>query len=172
MLWIIIGHTTFFSMASINNMSMILPYMTQIMKQPVFTSPTSVDTFFAISAFLMSYLLFKHKRENPNFDLNIIKATKMIIYRFLRFTPAYAVAILLILVVSMVLHDISPYWMIEDNEKNCNEFWWRNMLYINNFYPIKDMCMSWSWYISVELQCFTVGMLLMVIYYKYVITIF
>lgn len=168
MLWIIMGHSTFFSMASINNLPMILPYMTQILKQPIFTSPTSVDTFFAISAFLMSYLLFKHKRDNPKFELGIVKAGQMIVHRFLRFTPAYAVAILLMLVTSMALHDLSPYWMIEDNEKNCRENWWQNLLYINNFHPIKNMCMSWSWYLSVELQCFTLGICLMVIYYKWV----
>uniref|UniRef100_A0A336MFI4 CSON000340 protein n=1 Tax=Culicoides sonorensis TaxID=179676 RepID=A0A336MFI4_CULSO len=166
MLWIIMGHSTFFSMASINNLPMILPYMSKIMQQPIFTSPTAVDTFFSISAFLMSFLLFKHKRENPNFNLSIIKVIKMIIHRVLRFTPAYMVAVLLTLVISMILHDLSPYWMIEDNETNCKLYWWRNLLYINNLYPIKEMCMSWSWYLSVELQCFTVGILLMMIYYK------
>lgn len=43
-------------------------------------------------------------------------------------------------------------------------YWWRNLLFINNFYPLSEMCMSWSWYLSVDFQCFTIGTIILVIW--------
>lgn len=38
------------------------------------------------------------------------------------------------------------------------------MLFINNFYPLSEMCMSWSWYLSVDFQCFTIGTVILIIF--------
>lgn len=43
-------------------------------------------------------------------------------------------------------------------------YWWRNLLFINNFYPLSEVCLSWSWYLSVDFQCFTIGTIILIIF--------
>ena len=46
-------------------------------------------------------------------------------------------------------HVFRPFWyrMVEET-KYCHQYWWANLLYINNFVPEEyhQMCMAWSWY--------------------------
>lgn len=158
MMWIINGHITFYSLPSMDNPAMILPFMTQILMQPVFVSTSVVDTFFALSGFLLAFH-FQQKRGN-----RVIYALKAILGRFLKFTPSYAITILLVIVVSAYIEDVSPYWPLEAQQSNCRQFWWRNLLYINNYFPMSDMCMSWTWYLSVDFQCFILGIVLLTLY--------
>lgn len=81
-------------------------------------------------------------------------------------TPPYAVAIILTGFTSLFLRDASIYWMIEPNDVNCQSYWWRNVLYIQNMYPIEDMCMSWSWFLAADFQCFCLTSCLLVVYIK------
>lgn len=84
MFWIVMGHGTFFSMASIDNLPMILPHMTKILEQPVFTSPTGVDTFLSISGFLLTFLCFKQKKRTPKFWFGLMAGSKALVNRYLR----------------------------------------------------------------------------------------
>lgn len=83
-----------------------------------------------------------------------------------RLTPSYLVTITLVGFVSTYLRDTSPFWMTEANDINCPQYWWRNFLYIQNMYPIEDMCMSWSWYLASDFQCFVLSSFLLTIYTK------
>lgn len=81
-------------------------------------------------------------------------------------TPPYLVVIALTGLVSIYLRDTSQYWMIEHNDINCPNYWWRNLFYIQNLYPLNDMCMTWSWFLAADFQCFCLTSLLLVIYTK------
>lgn len=83
-----------------------------------------------------------------------------------RLTPPYLVVIALTGLVSVYLRDTSQYWMIEHNDINCPKYWWRNLFYIQNMYPLNDMCMTWSWFLAADFQCFCLTSLLLVIYTK------
>lgn len=85
-----------------------------------------------------------------------------------RLTPPYLVVIALTGFVSIYLRDTSQYWMIEHNDINCPKYWWRNLFYIQNMYPLDDMCMTWSWFLAADFQCFCLTSLLLVIYTKWV----
>lgn len=81
-------------------------------------------------------------------------------------TPPYLVVIALTGLVTIYLRDTSQYWMIEHNDINCPKYWWRNLFYIQNLYPLNDMCMTWSWFLAADFQCFVLTSLLLVIYTK------
>lgn len=164
MIWIITGHVTFFAMASIKNLPILLTFMDKIMYQPVLASPIAVDTFFTITGFLLGYSFYKEIQQRC---ITWWKALIMILHRILRFLPSYAIIILKTYAVSMYLNDVSPYWMIENNETNCKLYWWRNLIFINNWFPTKEMCMSWSWYLAVDLQCFVLGIFLLMFYSRF-----
>jgi hypothetical protein len=68
--------------------------------------------------------------------------------------------------VAMFLNDTSQFMMHENMEDNCRKYWWRNLLMIQNFYPISQMCMSWSWYVSVDFQLAVVVLILLVVWRK------
>lgn len=69
----------------------------------------------------------------------------------------------------MFLDDTTQYWMAERNDVNCQNYWWRNLFYIQNMYPFNDMCMSWSWFLAADFQCFCLTSFLLVIYTMYVL---
>lgn len=42
----------------------------------------------------------------------------------------------------------------------CPQYWWTNILYIQNFYPAGDQnneCMSWTWYLANDMQMYIVS---------------
>lgn len=69
-----------------------------------------------------------------------------------RFTPTILILIIWAIVNFQYYQDA---FLIEIDERvpdNCSKYWWRNILYINNFFAYKDMCLSWSWFLSADMQ--------------------
>lgn len=63
----------------------------------------------------------------------------------------------------MYLNDTSQFNQFEDLEKNCKQYWWRNLLMIHNYFEQHDMCMSWSWYVAADFQLFAVASVLLAV---------
>ena len=38
--------------------------------------------------------------------------------------------------------------------QGCESYWWTNLIFINNFYPVNydDKCMPWTWFIACYIQ--------------------
>ena len=84
-----------------------------------------------------------------------------------RLLPAYAFIIALAYFVIPVLGE-GPIWtMYSDNIEGCGEYWWTNILFINNIYPaskvLSQQCMPWTWYLSLDMQFFICVPILMAI---------
>ena len=49
---------------------------------------------------------------------------------------------------------------------SCRDYWWSNLLFINNFYPSEyDLqCLPWAWYLAVDMQLFIVTLFLLILY--------
>ena len=51
-----------------------------------------------------------------------------------------------------------PLWPYQANftEEKCQQYWWTNVLFINNLYPweLKDECVGWLWYLANDMQFF------------------
>jgi len=48
-----------------------------------------------------------------------------------------------------------PIWQnYNKTVQPCNDYWWTNALFINNFYPTEyeQQCLGWNWFIPVYLQ--------------------
>jgi len=50
----------------------------------------------------------------------------------------------------------------------CPEYWWTNMLYINNFYPKSsgEQCLGWSWYLANDMQFYIFTPIIVLAYRK------
>ncbi|XP_037912852.1 nose resistant to fluoxetine protein 6-like isoform X5 [Hermetia illucens] len=90
----------------------------------------------------------------------------MVANRYLRLTPPYVISLLLTVVITNLVKDLSPYYLLDDDETKCGRTWWRNVIYINNLFPIKDSCMIWSWFLGADFQCFVLSAALLLIFDK------
>ena len=73
---------------------------------------------------------------------------------------------MVVIVVGMIVNDTSQFLLHQQFEGNCRKFWWRNLLFIQNFYSFDEMCMSWTWYLAVNFQLSVMGSILMSISLK------
>lgn len=69
-------------------------------------------------------------------------------------------------VVGIFLNDTSAFLMFEEIEDNCKAYWWRNVLMIQNFYPLDELCMTWSWYVAADFHLFTITSILLALSVK------
>jgi hypothetical protein len=99
--------------------------------------------------------------------LRMIKSfVVLFFYRVVRLTPAYAIVIGLTEISFKYIYNQSVFDPAVPDHINCNQFWWRNVLYINNLFNQREMCMVWSWYMANDTQFYVVGILLLLISVK------
>ncbi|CRL08602.1 CLUMA_CG021290, isoform A [Clunio marinus] len=142
-LWIMAGHVYYYAFGPTDNIQLIFSYANALVLQPLFAAAISVDSFYVMSGFLLSYAFYEKQKKRPSKQLTI-DVIRGIVYRYIRITPCFMIIMLLAVTISIFLNDTSQYLMIENIEENCKNYWWRNVLCIQNFYPLSEMCMSWS----------------------------
>jgi len=139
--------------------------------QPMYTLTFIVDIFFTISGLLLSYNFLRNQadmtliRQNTLWK-NVKLFTTRLLYRYLRLTPLYLFIIGANEISSSYLDETSLFWIETREDIRCQAYWWRNLLYINNLFPLKYMCVGWSWYLSCEMQFFIFFTLLLFLYAK------
>lgn len=104
----------------------------------------------------------------------IKKIVLAIIYRFIRLTPALLFVILftevslkyiikfknlhkylffaLIILFLRYSYNQSVFPPGIRDHLVCSQYWWRTLMYIQNWYPLTELCMTWSWYLANDMQ--------------------
>lgn len=167
MFWVILGHTHLWSfLISDNPLYAVNNMVSRFTYQAVNGGLFAVDSFFVLSGMLVTYLTLRQMaRRKGRFRFPILQ---YYIHRILRITPAYAFTLFFFWFLTVYLAD-GPVWQQavgfdSDAYRNCERYWWTNLLYINNIYPWKmqDECMGWSWYLANDMQFFVVAPLMIV----------
>ncbi|KAM7347821.1 uncharacterized protein ACRADG_007300 [Cochliomyia hominivorax] len=130
----------------------------------------SVDTFFFISGFLVTLLYLKSQKKDTDVSKNMRKGLLdtilLVTYRYIRLTPAYLFVIFFNDFALRQTFDGSVFqptvW-----PNTCSKYWWRNILYINNFYPLNEICMIWSWYMANDMQFYIMATVLLILSSRY-----
>lgn len=105
-----------------------------------------------------------------------------------RLTPAYLFVLGMVELSMRWIHNNSVFEPNILDHVNCDQYWWRNALFINSLFPRKDMvgarswawsraeknrdqtltsisfvlqCMLWSWYMSNDTQFYVIGVMLL-----------
>ncbi|XP_018308518.1 nose resistant to fluoxetine protein 6, partial [Mycetomoellerius zeteki] len=168
MVWVIILHSIYFTMEYFDNKVWLLRLSEGIPFQVISNGTVSVDTYFFLSGFLLAYTYLKNKidkerikpidyREKLNeFFVGLIK-------RYVRLTPAYIMMIEIVQLNSVWYDKTSQFYVQERPHETCSKYWWRNVLYIHNLFGHNTMCLSWSWYLSNDMQFFIIGQALLIL---------
>ncbi|PRD27959.1 UNVERIFIED_CONTAM: nrf-6 [Trichonephila clavipes] len=149
--WVILGHTYISSISIIGNRIDVLKAMDSVPFQVLLQAPFSVDSFFLLGGFLLTYLFLK-EADRKNGKINWLK---FYVHRYWRLTPAYMVVVFFYIFVFKYVGS-GPFW----DDKHCDAAhgdWWKYMLYINNFIPINKMCLGWSWYLANDMQFYFIS---------------
>ncbi|GAB6020573.1 hypothetical protein CHUAL_003252 [Chamberlinius hualienensis] len=161
--WVVLGHTyDYASMMPIKNPLDITKAVDSVAFNVIINGTYSVDTFLFLSGFLITYLGLKQMRKSGG-KLNIFM---YYFHRYWRLTPLYAMVIAFIAGPYYLLGS-GPQWpMMLNAQQNCRDYWWRNLLYINNLWDTAHICIDVSWYISIDMQFYLIMPIVLFSLYK------
>lgn len=120
----------------------------------------AVDSFFFLSGFLSTLVVVRKLDKG----MNVLKLSIMgILHRFLRLTPTFGFVIGVFTTMGNSWGQGPFWWQMELLTKKCHEYWWTNLLYINNFHPsvYDQQCLPWTWYLANDFQFFVFGVIFM-----------
>ena len=167
--WIILGHVCvlIIKKAVITNYNTIIDKIESFEYTFVFTLYYTVNTFFWISGLLMSFLLLISIEKQKKMTL---KDFFMIyVHRYLRLTPLAMFILFFLWTLTEYLGN-GPLWIdARSSAKDCEKYWYTNLIYLNNFIPdfTGSKCFSIGWYLAVDMQCYCVFPIVIIIYTKY-----
>ncbi|XP_076549288.1 uncharacterized protein LOC117610687 [Osmia lignaria lignaria] len=171
MIWITMAHTVFYTLHIIGNKAEGYMMTINVENQILSNATLSVDTFLFISGFLLTfaYLKMQGKKEKKVVSLrrNAMNFISALVKRYIRLTPAYLTTILLVIINFSWHEQFTLWYFIEPMPQLCSKYWWRNILYINNLFEWEDLCLSWSWYLSNDMQFYIYGIFLLILSTSY-----
>ncbi|EEB16762.1 conserved hypothetical protein [Pediculus humanus corporis] len=168
--WVVLVHTYLQIFAIGENKGLRAVTEKNFAYQLVGNATYSVDSFLVISGLLVSYLFFKNKTskiEIESFLKSFGKFFTLVLYRFVRLTPVYITVLGIVHITMSFLRDQTVFETPLILQLNCDTYWWRNILYVNNFYPRREMCMLWSWYMATDTQFFVLSVILLLLAKRY-----
>ncbi|XP_037954991.1 nose resistant to fluoxetine protein 6-like [Teleopsis dalmanni] len=171
-IWIMIFHVVWFMYFTVNNKTFLISYAEQIFFQYVSSAPLLVDVFFTISGFLQVYNFMRNTKQmdqirKNSLTQNLKQFFKLVFHRYLRLGPLYLVILAAVDVLYAYIADVSVYHINERFDEMCSQHWWRNLLFIQNFFKHLDMCANWTWSLACEMQYFLLATILLFIYAKH-----
>ncbi|XP_060070113.1 nose resistant to fluoxetine protein 6-like [Ylistrum balloti] len=160
--WVILGHTYYFTASLSKNLVVAAEWAPRWTFQAVLSALFSVDSFFLLSGMLGSFLTLKEMQKRNG------KINWLVYYfhRFWRLTPAYMLVLLTYIGLFHYWGD-GPFWpQYAPGYDVCIKHWWRNLLYVQNFFPVTEQCIGWSWYLANDMQFFIITPLILIPLYR------
>ncbi|KAK8756484.1 hypothetical protein V5799_000815 [Amblyomma americanum] len=167
--WIVLGHIYFLTDLSTYIRFTSLTKLQVLFKDFLFTLVENftlpVDTFFFITGLLLAYNQTRRCLQT-NSRISIWSMISTVFHRYWRTTPAFALATALF--VLMPAFGSGPMWedVLGLASENCRLRWWSNLLYFSNYLSYSKMCMLHSWFLSLNMQYFVVGLPLALLMFK------
>lgn len=138
------------------------PYMNRTEFVEIMSKPFTVlgraaslytDPFIMISGLLTSYSLIGKLKKTGKIDI-----IQEYVSRLYRIIPTLAA---LIAFCTFILPWINngPMWnmVITHHSDVCKKYWWRNLLFIHNYFGFQDMCLTHTHHLGIDTQLFFVS---------------
>ncbi|XP_032424958.1 O-acyltransferase like protein isoform X1 [Xiphophorus hellerii] len=167
LLWIICGHSAQFPV--INNLDNYKTWRKAVESSPVYVFTISGPIFLAVDTFLLlggllsaRSLLSSIDKAEDNLSLGLV--ANYLFKRIKRIQPLHLFTVCLtISIISLVRW--GPYWFpFVEMLMDCKAYWWANLLLVSNLLPVHEICIPWTWYLSLDFQCYATTPLLVYIY--------
>lgn len=146
-LYVLIFHCFFFTQYAFAEKQEFLNFINglPLILHWVWQGDKGVDIFFVISGFLIGQHLMQEFKRNSTVNIK-----RFYLKRIFRIMPLYVFAIIL----------------YGSTGKGNAEYFWANLLLINNFLSADKMFIPWSWSLTIEGQFYVIAPLLIYILYK------
>ncbi|XP_066587940.1 nose resistant to fluoxetine protein 6-like [Prorops nasuta] len=151
MCWILLGHEYIIGMiGGYINFADVPDWLDSAKSLHITLAFYAVDTFFAISGFLVGYVVIKELVTGRSFNI-----VTFYLHRYIRLTPAL---LALILFVTYFLPRLGSgaHWdpIVGTMASNCKDKWWTILLYVQNYMNRDEFCVPHCWYLAVDMQLF------------------
>ncbi|KAF1761835.1 hypothetical protein GCK72_010094 [Caenorhabditis remanei] len=156
---IVCGMVYNFMLPYIENVAFSFEGVTSLSMHIVNNYSFQVDGLLALSAFYTTYMLFGNIPT-------IRAALDAVCQRIARFWPAYIVCVLFMYVIFPGVSS-GPMWIHTDTVSRCESGWWKNIIFINNWFNVTDTCVDIGYVISMEAQYFLLLVILIFLSSKF-----
>ncbi|XP_053334011.1 O-acyltransferase like protein [Clarias gariepinus] len=165
--WIICGHTV--QLSAWSGLDNSKRWRAAVEDNPLYVVAFSGPVYLAVDTFLLLGGLLSAKSflgcvQKSDDKLSLRLIAHFLFRRFKRIQPLHLFIVCAIVALFSFLHE-GPFWFtVEDQILNCKEFWWSNLLLVNNLITIKHTCAPWTWYLSVDFQFYATTPFLIFLY--------
>ncbi|XP_037917555.1 uncharacterized protein LOC119655646 [Hermetia illucens] len=161
---IIIAYTCSMMEYISNNRYTVSELTTKLLSFVKRNSTYLIDMFFFLSGSNLTYLYFKTSYQGKCRVLEqIIHFTAMITYKVCCIILPYTLVLICTELTSKYFYSNSALDLPSFDHITCVHDKWLNILYIENFFPIVDRCMLWTWFISLEVHFFIAACLVLLL---------
>ncbi|XP_070538332.1 O-acyltransferase like protein-like [Ptychodera flava] len=119
--------------------------------QPITDASMGGDTFLVISGLLVTYWTLHRLKEDGKVNWLLF-----IFHRFWRIFPTYYFVLFYYMYCFMYTSIGPTKYILDESLDTCYEYWWTNVLFIQNlhpyFDPVRSRCMGWSWFVCLLIQ--------------------
>ncbi|XP_075590262.1 nose resistant to fluoxetine protein 6-like isoform X2 [Dermatophagoides farinae] len=110
----------------------------------------------------------QNNKRNPSIIEHLKQHPRRIFHRYIRLTPSVAGVVGLSILIEIL--GSGPLWRnyVNLSQQSCHKNWWNVLLYINNFCNLnsptnpQSECLSYLWYLAVDMQFFIISPLLII----------
>ncbi|ULT87604.1 hypothetical protein L3Y34_007037 [Caenorhabditis briggsae] len=154
--WVIMGHCAAIFILVCTNPMDLLDFTKTYMGTILVNAYFAVDTFFFISAFLLSFLWFKTLQKQRKMVLSAGGWVMFYVHRIARLSPVYYITILFFTFIYIrMMRDMPLFMSPAVADDTCRQNYWLNLLYIDN------LCYVISWYLATDLQLYIMSPLIL-----------
>ncbi|XP_064548676.1 nose resistant to fluoxetine protein 6 [Drosophila montana] len=164
-------HVVWYQFFSVNHSANLAAKLAKLCTQHAYL-PAALEVFFVVSGFLtVSNFLGNDALQrciaSDTLGGNVRRFGRQLAQRYLRLAPLQLLVVLLS-VLSFGHHRVaSVFHLIEPLDELCSRHWWRNLLFVQNLYPIKEMCCNWTWSLGCDMQFHIIAMLLLYVHTRH-----
>ncbi|RZF42114.1 hypothetical protein LSTR_LSTR006707 [Laodelphax striatellus] len=121
------------------------------------------DPFIMLSGLLTTYAFIRQLRQSQSLNIS-----KEIVSRLMRLLPTLG-ALILFCTFILPWMGSGPYWnlVVKHHAELCKVSWWKNMLFIHNYFGFKNMCLTHTHHVGIDTQLFLISPILIKMVWKW-----
>ncbi|XP_076053954.1 nose resistant to fluoxetine protein 6-like [Oratosquilla oratoria] len=160
MCWVVYGHQQIVNFTFFTNLFFFSQKTRSLFFQIIINTQLSVDTFFFMSGLLVSYGALRKVQRRGRLDV-----IKFFVHRIIRLMPTIALVCALNATVFRYFVSGPLSHHFDEAVRPCRTVWWKELLFVNNFFTSGGSCIEQNWYTAVDTQLYLIAPVLILSLY-------